>query len=268
MTIPEDSLTLSKVKRVPDKMNFHQLLIFHKSGICIYKLDLSNFYLINEEQLISSYFTALMSFTKELVGTEIKAIEMSKNLKIVILIRNNFYYVILCDSIENMDLISDVISKLNAHFTQYIEKNGIQTDIEFVNDPDLDISMEEIINNHLSNEFDLIKEEKIIKFLKDLKYDDQINGIIFLTDLGQVIYSSINKVLLKKFLKEIEFRVKICNNSILKLFYTSKDNELIYSEYILNKYFIILIFDSKIRFGIAEFCLQKIVKTIEGCLTS
>ena len=268
MTIPEDSLALSKIKRVPDKMNFHQILIFHRSGICIYKLDLSNFYLIDEEQLISSYFTALMSFTKELVGTEIKAIEMSKNLKIVILMRNEFNYVVLCDSIENKALISDLISKLNTHFVQYIEKNEIQTDIEFITDSELDVSMEEIIKNHLSNEFDLVKEEKIINFLKDLKYDDQINGIIFLTDLGQVIYSSIKKMMLKKFLKEIEFRVKICNNNILKLFYTSKDGELIYSEYILNKYFIILIFDSKIRFGIAEFCLQKIVKTIEKCLNS
>ena len=268
MTTPEDSLMLSKVKRIPDKMNFHQILIFHKSGICIYKLDLSNFYLINEEQLISSYFTALMSFTKELVGTEIKTIEMSKNLKIVILMRSHFYYVILCDSIENMVLISDLVSKLDAHFIQYVKKNEIQTDIEFINDSELDISMEEIIKNQLSNEFDIIKEEKIINFLKNLKYDDQVSGVIFLTDLGQVIYSSIDKILLKKFLKEIEFRVKICNNSILKLFYTSKDNELIYSEYILDKYFIILIFDSKIRFGIAEFCLQKIVKTIEKCLNS
>ena len=268
MTTPEDSLMLSKVKRIPENMNFHQILIFHKSGICIYKLDLSNFYLINEEQLISSYFTALMSFTKELVGTEIKTIEMSKNLKIAILMRRNFYYVILCDSIENMILISDLVSKLDAHFLQYIEENEVQTDIEFIKDSELDLSMEEIIKNQLSNEFDIIKEEKITNFLKDLKYDDQINGVIFLTDLGQVIYSSIDKMMLKKFLKEIEFRVKICNNSILKLFYTSKENELIYSEYILDKYFIILIFDSKIRFGIAEFCLQKIVKTIEKCLNS
>lgn len=268
MTTPEDSLILSKIKRVPDKMNFHQILIFHKSGVCIYKLDLSNIYLINEEQLISSYFTALMSFTKELVGTEIKVIEMSGNLKIVILLRNNFYYTILCDSIENMALISELISKLNDYFTQYVEKNGIQAELEFIKDSELDISMEEIIKNHLCNEFDIIKEEKIIEILKDLNIDDQINGIIFLTDLGQVIYSSIKKTMLKKFLKEIEFRVKICNNSILKLFYTSKDSELIYSEYILDKYFIILIFDSKIRFGMAEFYLHKIVKKIEACLNS
>jgi hypothetical protein len=65
------------------------------------------------------------------------------------------------------------------------------------------------------------------------------------------------------FLKELEFRVKICNNSILKMFYTSKNGELIFSEYLFDLYIIILIFDSKIRFGIAEFYLQKLVKKIE-----
>ena len=67
---------------------------------------------------------------------------------------------------------------------------------------------------------------------------------------------------LKKFLKQVDFRVKICNNSILKLFYTSRDNELILSEYINDLYFIILIFHAKTKFGVAEFYLQKIVSKI------
>ena len=77
-----------------------------------------------------------------------------------------------------------------------------------------------------------------------------------------MIYSTLKGTKLRKFLKEVEFRVKICNNSIIKLFYTSKDNELIFSEYIQDKYFVILIFDSNIKFGMAEFYLQKVVKNV------
>ena len=209
-----------------------------------------------------------MSFTKELVGSEIQAVEMSNNLKIVVLERNNLFYIILCNSIENKALISELIWKIDDYFISYIKKNKIHIDLEFLNDPNLDISLKEIILNFLSNEFDLIKEKKIISYLQGLNYEDQINGIIFLTDLGQVIYSSLKQPELKRFLKEVEFRVKICNNKILKLFYTFKDKELIFSEYILNKYFVILIFDLKIRFGIAEFYLQKIVKTIENYFNS
>ena len=94
MTIPKDSIILSKIKRNPDTMNFHQILIFNESGICIYKLNISNLYLIEEEQLISSFFTALMSFTKEMVGTDIKAVEMSNDLKIVVLKKGKLFYIL------------------------------------------------------------------------------------------------------------------------------------------------------------------------------
>ena len=268
MTLPKESIFLSKVKRVPEKMNFHQILILNESGICIYKLNLSNLYLIDEEQLISSFFTALMSFTKELIGTEIKTVEMNNDLKIVVLKKEKLFYIILSDCIENIDLISELISKIDENFNAFIKKNEIHTELEFIHDVDLDDSMEEIIIDQLGNEFDLIKEKKIINYLEDLHYEDQINGIIFLTDLGQVIYSSLKQPELRKFLKEVEFRVKICNNNILKLFYTSKDKKLIFSEYILNKYFIILIFDLNVRFGLAEFYLQKIVKKIETSFNS
>jgi len=266
MTIPDDSIIISKIKRYPEKLNFHQLLIFNKSGICIYKLNISDSFPIQEEQLISSYFTALMSFTRELVGNKIKALEMGGNLKLVVFERKNLYYILLCDSVENKSLIKELISCIHQEFLRYVSKNEIKTDLEYITDEILDYALKDVFDGILGNNFDLDKEESIFNYLNDIKLNDDINGVIFLTDLGQVIYSTLKGIKLRKFLKEVEFRVKICNNSILKLFYTSKDNELIFSEYIQDKYFIILIFDSKIKFGIAEFYLNKIVRNILSLL--
>ena len=95
---------------------------------------------------------------------------------------------------------------------------------------------------------------------------DEINGTILLTNRGKVIYSSYNKLDLKNFLKEVEFRVKIYNNSILKLFYTLKDNRFIFSEYVQNQYFIILAFDSYVKFGMAEHYLTRIVNSVKKIL--
>ena len=262
MTIPDDSLIISKIKRFPEKLNFHQLLIFNRSGICIYKLNISDSFPIQEEQLISSYFTALMSFTKELVGNKIKALEMGGNVKLVVFERKNLYYVLLCDSVENKSLIKELISSIHQEFLRYVVKNEIKTDLEYISDRILDYAIKDVFDGILGKNFDLDKEESIFNYLKDLKLNDDISGVIYLTDLGQVIYSTLKGTKLRKFLKEVEFRVKICNNSIIKLFYTSKDNELIFSEYIQDKYFIILIFDSNIKFGMAEFYLQKVVKNI------
>ena len=83
-----------------------------------------------------------------------------------------------------------------------------------------------------------------------------------------MLYAPYNKAYLKNFLKEVEFRVKIYNNSILKLFYTFKDNRFIFSEYVQNKYFIILVFNSHVRFGVAEHYLTRIVDSVKNLLSS
>jgi len=266
MGIPDRSALVSKIKRVPEKLNIHNLFIFNKSGICIYGLNLTNLYPIEQEQLISSYFTALMSFTKELIGDKIKTVEMGGGIKLVVFEKRTLYYSVLCSTIENLELLEAIISKVNSKFLEYVNKNKIKTDLEYVYDEHLNYSLEDIIREPFSSEYDLKKEGVITEYLKNFQLNDDINGVILLTNRGKVIFSSINDINLMRFLKEVDFRVKISNNSILKLFYTSKNNELIFSENIRDIYIIILIFDTKIRFGMAELYLQKVVKMITDLL--
>ena len=126
--------------------------------------------------------------------------------------------------------------------------------------------IEEIIDDSFSNEFNLKTEEQTIEYMKKIAGFDEIDGVILLTDRGKVIYSSYNRLNLKNFLKEVDFRVKIHNNSILKLFYTLKDKRFIFSEYVQSKYFIILVFDSHVKFGMAEHYLNRIVKSVKKIL--
>ncbi|MFX1592759.1 MAG: hypothetical protein ACFFCL_08715, partial [Promethearchaeota archaeon] len=105
-------------------------------------------------------------------------------------------------------------------------------------------------------------------YMKELILIDEIDGVILLTDRGRVIYSSYHKLELKNFLKEVDFRVKIYNNSILKLFYTLKDKRFIFSEYVQNKYFIILVFNSHVKFGVAEHLLTRIVDSVKNMLVN
>ncbi|MBY9011178.1 MAG: hypothetical protein KGD70_02270 [Candidatus Lokiarchaeota archaeon] len=266
MGIPDRSALVSKIKRVPEKLNIHNLFIFNKSGICIYGLNLTNLYPIEQEQLISSYFTALMSFTKELIGDKIKTVEMGGGIKLVVFEKKSLYYSLLCSTIENLELLEAIISKINLKFLEYANKNKIRTDLEYVYDEQLNYLIEDIIREPFSSEFDLKKEAVITGFLNDFQRSADLSGAILLTNRGKVIFSSFNDTSLKRFLTEVDFRVKISNNSILKLFYTSKNNELIFSENIRDTYILILIFDTKIKFGMAEFYLQKAVKKIMDVL--
>ncbi len=264
MGIPDHSAIVSRIKRSPEKIKIHNLFVFNKSGICIYGLNLTNLYPIEQEQLISSYFTALMSFTKELIGDKIKTVEMGGGIKLVVFEKKTLFYSILCSTIENLEFLEDLISKIESQFLKYVIKNNIKTDLEYVNDEQLNYIIEDIIKEPFINELDIIKQKEVINFLIDFKSNDDIKGIILLTHRGNVIYSSIKDNMLKPFLKEVDFRVKISNNSILKLFYTSKNQELIFSENVSDLFIVILIFESKIRFGIAEFYLQKVVRKIKS----
>jgi len=238
MGIPNNSAIVSKIKRTYDKLSIHNLFIFNKSGICIYGLNLTNLYPMDQEQLISSYFTALMSFTKELIGDKIKTVEMGGGIKLVVFEKKNLYYNLLCNTIENWQLLEEIISKIHSKFSEYVIKNDIQTDLEYIYDEQLNYLIEDIIREPFSSEFDLIKENDIISLLKELHLNDDIKGAILLTNIGKVVFSS------------------------------SKNNELIFSENINDLYILILIFDAKIRFGMAEFYLQKVVKKIINLLNT
>jgi len=93
MGIPDHSAIVSRIKQTNEKIKIHNLFIFNKSGICIYGLNLTNLYPIEQEQLISSYFTALMSFTKELIGDKIKTVEMGGEIKLVVFEKKRYFTV-------------------------------------------------------------------------------------------------------------------------------------------------------------------------------
>ena len=265
MIIEKNSTFSSTIRRSSSEKSIHYLFIFNKSGICLYGKNFTSVYKLIDKQLLSSFFTALRAFTKEVIGTNIKTVGMG-DVKFVLIRRNYVYYGILCNSNENLILLENIISKINFRFIEYVHKNNINMEVEYIYDKDLNFIIDEIVEEILSTEFNLEKELKIIEELKKLASNDEINGIILLTDKGKVVYSSLNQLFINNFLKEVEFRVKIFNNSILKLFYTSKNRELIFSEYVENLYFIILVFNSEIKFGIADFYLQKAVKIIKNYL--
>ncbi|MHA1272010.1 MAG: hypothetical protein ACTSQS_01100 [Promethearchaeota archaeon] len=247
-----------------ENKNIHKFFIFNKSGICLYSRNFTDKYQA-EENLLSSFFFAIMAFSKEIIGDKVRIIEIG-NVKFVIVEKKLFYYGILCESMENSTYLEEIVSKIHKKFIEFIKNNNIDINIENFSDDDFNAYIDTILTENFNNDYDIIKETKIIEYLDELSYNDELEGIILLTDTGNVIYSSLEPPKLKEFLKEVDFRVKICNNSILKLFYTSKNNHLIFSEYVCDIYFVILIFDKNTKFGIAEYYLHKVVKFIENVI--
>ena len=264
MVLHDQAAFASTIKKQTDNSLIHNLFIFNKSGVCFYGKNFTD-YIKVEKNLLSPFITALMSFSKEMIGKKFKIIEM-EDVKIVIFEKNSLYYGVLCNTVENLAILEDLISRVSQSLITYLIKNNIKLDAEIIHDSDLNDTIEGIINTALSCELESKQGKKVIQLLKNRYLTGEFEGIIFLTNRGKVVYSSFHKLDLRKFLNEVEFRVKICNNSILKLFYTFKDSKFIFSEYILNSYFIILVFGSDVKFGLAEHYLTKLVHKIKKIL--
>ncbi|MFX1389341.1 MAG: hypothetical protein ACFE9Z_04665 [Promethearchaeota archaeon] len=249
------------IKRSYDNTNIHNIFIFNNAGICFYSKNFTNYFEV-EKNLVSPFITAIMSFSKEMIGKKFKTLEMG-DVKFVIFEKGNINYNILCDSIENENFLEEIVFKINKRVKSYMIKNKIDIDEQIVYDGKFNDIIDNIIDDCFSSVFNSKTEQEIIEYVKGINSLDEIDGVILLTDRGIVIYSSYNKIDLKSFLKEVEFRVKIHNNSILKLFYTLKDKRFIFSEYVQNKYFIILVFDSHVKFGVAAHYLTQIVGSIK-----
>jgi hypothetical protein len=256
----------SVIKRSYDNTNIHNLFIFNRSGICFYGRNFTDYFQM-EKNLVSPFITALMSFSKEMIGKKFKTIEMG-DVKFVIFEKGTINYNILCDIIENEMFLEEVISKINKKLITFMRKNKININKQIVYDGEFNEVIEEIIDDAFSTEFNLKIEQQIMEYMKEITLNDEIDGVILLTDRGKVIYSSYNKINLKNFLKEVEFRVKIYNNSILKLFYTLKDKRFIFSEFVQNKYLLILVFNSHVKFGVAEHFLTRIVDSVKKMISN
>ncbi len=211
MVLKEKLISSSKVLRFEPKKSIYNLFIFNKSGICVYGKNFNNNYQLNEKQLISSFFTAIMSFTKAIMSKKVKAIEMG-NIKFVVVEKGIFYYCFLCDSIENLTLLEDLVVKIDILFVDYINKNKIDCSIEYIYDESLNHQVDDILNEIFSTEFDLDIEEKIIEYIELISLNDEIKGISLSTNQVNVIYSTLNRIYLRNLLKEIDFRVNFIYN--------------------------------------------------------
>ncbi|MFX1381502.1 MAG: hypothetical protein ACFFBP_03590 [Promethearchaeota archaeon] len=252
------------MKRFPIDMGIHNLFIFKKSGICLFGKNFTNAYKM-EDNLISAFFSAIRSFTQEVVGEKVKTVEMG-GIKFTIINKDEYYYGILCNVSENLYIIEDIIEKIHQEYITQFNKQNLDKNLEHIRNPNFDRKIDEIIEKILSTEYDIKKEKMIIEEIKTISQYNEIKGIIFLTNKGRVIYSSLKGNDLRNLLNEVDFRIKIYNNTIIKMYYNSKNGDIILSEYVDDLYYIILLFDKKISFGFAEYYLNKAVKLIKSTL--
>ncbi|MEJ2279626.1 MAG: hypothetical protein P8Y70_18075 [Candidatus Lokiarchaeota archaeon] len=136
MIIDDRSLSTNSV----DDDNFwnnkiHYILIFNRYGICLFSLNLSNIYSI-DENLISAFCSALISFSEEMIGNRVKTIEMGD--KILSLIQNGCLFTgVLHEFIHSSTYVETKIKQINNIFQEYLEINKVNQRSQYIHDNQL-----------------------------------------------------------------------------------------------------------------------------------
>ncbi|MBD3193617.1 MAG: hypothetical protein GF317_01075 [Candidatus Lokiarchaeota archaeon] len=263
MTIENGFIINHDITKNGTQLHIHYFFVFNNAGICLYGRNFTNKYHL-EANLISAFSSALISFSEEMIGKKVKVVDMG-NVKIAIYNRDFFYYGFLCDSIQNLITLENLVSKINYFLVKYVEKHQININVEYIHNDDFNSYIDDIVRNRWNERYKNIDEQEMINKINQFSKQNDIKGIILFSDKGRILYSSLNKQDLNRYLNQLDFRIKICNNSVLKLYYTS-DSELIFTEYINDLYYIVLVFDLNTAFGIGECYLKKCVELVKESL--
>ncbi len=251
-------------------MTIHSLFILNKAGVCLYSENFSEEFKFNVN-LLTPFFSAIISFSQNLVNRDLEELEMS-GLRFIFEIKKEFVFVILADVSDSILFISSRLIRIIKIFSSYYkESDDIFKDSRELEDPELDKQ----INSIIRGEEDLTKSSnfylKVIDYFNNLSFQDEILGGALLSTDGDLVYTSLPSEILLGSIKELEIRFMTGALHLPELYYSLEDGQKIFSKIIEHKegrgYYMVLYFDKSIPLGLAHMSMTKIAKQIETLIS-
>jgi hypothetical protein len=250
-------------------MRIHSLFILEKNGACIYSRNFTDSFKNIEPNLITPFFSAIFSFSENVISKKTPEILEMGGFRIVFKIHNEYIFAILSDSSVSLLFIKSRLLTIVEEFEDYIHSNDID-DYEEIQNPNFDNQINQII----AGQEEVLESEplyrKIVELIKSLVFENEILGAALFSSNGNVIYSSLPQEILLSSLKELEIRYAIANE-FSTTFYSLENNQKIFSKIIkipwkLDPLIMVILFDSTVPTGMAEVNLDKISKTIQNII--
>ena len=250
-------------------MRIHSLFILKKTGACIYSRNFTDSFKNIEPNLITPFFSAIFSFSENVISKKTPEILEMGGFRIVFKIYNDYILAILSDSSVSLLFIKSRLLTIVEVFEEYVHSNEFD-DYEEIQNPHFD----DQINQIIAGKEEVLESEplyrKIVELIKNLVFENEILGAALFSINGNVIYSSLPQEILLSSLKELEIRYTIANE-FNTTFYSLENNQKIFSQVIkipwkLDPLIMVILFDSTVPTGMAEVNLDKISKTIQNII--
>jgi len=252
-------------------MKIHSLFILKTSGVCLYSRNFTNELENLQANLITPFFSALFSFSKNVISRKIEELEMADLRFVFKVFRDEFIFVLLADSSVSLLFLKSRIERITKVFIELYNELGIMKDYKEIENEEFDDQIDSII----TGEEDIFKSHdfylKVIEYFRDLIFQNEIVGAALVSTRGNIIYSSLPSDILLGSLRELEIRFISGVTYLPQLFYSLENGQKVVSGMISHEeqevtFLAVLLFESSVPFGMAEVFLYKAIKNIKNLL--
>ncbi|MHA2267286.1 MAG: hypothetical protein ACXAB8_05745 [Promethearchaeota archaeon] len=248
-------------------MKIHSLFILKKTGICIYSRNFTNEFENLEVNLITPFFSAIFSFSENVIMKKTPEVLEMSELRFVFTIQEDLIFTILSDSSASLIFVNSRLSRIMDEFLDYFPDNSEVKDYQQIEEPKFDEFVDSIITGEEEIYLSKVFFQKVIDVFKELMYENEIVGAALLSTKGNVIYTSLPNEILVNSLKELEIRYRVGTLTLPEMYSRLENGQKVVSKIIdipwkLDPLLIVVLYDITVPLGMAEVNLDKIAKKI------
>ncbi len=248
-------------------MKIHSLFILKKTGICIYSRNFTNDFENLEVNLITPFFSAIFSFSENVIMKKTPEVLEMSELRFVFTIQEDLIFTILSDSSASLLFVNSRLSRIMDEFLDFFPDISKVKDYEQIEEPKFDEFVDSIITGEEEIYLSKVFFQKVIDVFKELMYENEIVGAALLSTKGNVIYTSLPNEILVNSLKELEIRYRVGTLTLPEMYSRLENGQKVVSKIIdipwkLDPLLIVVLYDNTVPLGMAELNLDKIAKKI------
>jgi len=248
-------------------MKIHSLFILKKTGICIYSRNFTNEFDNLEVNLITPFFSAIFSFSENVIMKKTPEILEMSELRFVFKIQEDLIFSILSDSSASLIFVNSRLSRIADEFLDLFPDSTQIKDYQQIEEPKFDEMVDSIITGEEEIHLSKVFFQKVIDIFKELMYENEIVGAALLSTKGNVIYTSLPNEILVNSLKELEIRYMVGALTLPEMYSRLENGQKVVSKIIdipwkLDPLFIVILYESSVPLGMAEVNLDKIADRI------
>ncbi|MFX1554758.1 MAG: hypothetical protein ACFFBV_12585, partial [Promethearchaeota archaeon] len=201
-------------------MKIHSLFILKKTGVCIYSRNFTKEFDNIEVNLITPFFSAIFSFSENVISRKTPEILEMRELRFVFKVREDLIFSILSDSSASLLFVSTRLERISdVFFEEFPDPSKIKDYLQIENSK-LDKMIDSIIRGEDEIYMSKTFYQKAIDMFKELMYENEIVGAALLTTKGNVIYTSLPNEIMVSSMKELEIRYMVGALNLPEMHYT------------------------------------------------